>query len=330
MQPLAADSNAPGRFRHLLFLLPPLVLYALATLLFEASADPEKPFAPQLLAAVQAAGVPGLEQALAELKARFVWLAAAFLNIVVPVVAILYCIVTLRHSVGRGQLIVTAVLGAVLGGAILGQMVSGAGHKSVLYQLVFGFTYSILTHLGLFGVEFLQKVYVIIGLINVLAAIAPLFILMTTCATVASLAEEDDPDCLAMRARHLKGIIAVASVFLVVGVLHMSVWLRWTSSLMSDQALRSGLAGLASSVSAYWGVAFTTVLIGAYVPPALYLNKRAQSFAREAGQVMTREEAQQWLLERGLSFKLSNQMTQYVSIFAPILVAPLSATMNPG
>ncbi len=309
-------------------MLPPLLLYALAVVLFEASADPEKPFTPELLAAAQAGGVAGLGQALAELKARLVWLAAALINIVVPLAAMLYCIVAMRRLVGRGQVIVTAVIGAVLGAAILGQLAFGARQESVLYQLVFGFTYSILVHEGSFGDEFLQQVYVIIALINVLATIAPVFILMTTCATVASLAIEDDPEHMAMRASHLKEAIVVASVFLVVGVLHMSVWLGWASSLSNEPGLQSGLAGVAWSVSAYWGVAFTTMLIGAYVPPALYLRKRAQMLARESGQATTAEEAERWLSERGLSFKLSNQLTQYLSIIAPFLAAPLSATIG--
>ncbi|MDQ3773901.1 MAG: hypothetical protein M3461_05815 [Pseudomonadota bacterium] len=234
-------------------MLPPLLLYALAVVLFEASGDAEKPFTPQLLAAVQAGRVPGLVQALAELKARLVWFAAALLNIVVPLVAMLYCVVTLRRSVGRGQLFVTAAVGALIGAAILGQLAFGAGQGSVFYQLVFGFTYLTLMHEGGFGDEFLQKVYVIIALINVLATIPPVFILMTTCATVVFLAIEDDPENMAVRARNLKKVIVVASVFMVVGVLHMSVWLAWTSSLVSDPSLQSGLSGVAWSVSAYWG-----------------------------------------------------------------------------
>lgn len=328
MQPVAADSETLERFRHLLFLLPPLLLYVLAVVLFEASADPEKPFTPLLLKAVQAGAVPGVEQALAEIKARLAWLAAALLNIVVSLVAMIYSIVTLRRLVGPGQLIVTAVIGGLLGAGILGQLAFGAGQGSVMYQLVFGFTYSILTHAGGFGELFLQQVYVIIALINVLATSAPVFILMTTCATVASLAVEDEPEHMVVRARHLKEAIAVASAFLVVGVLHMSVWLGWTSSITNDPGLQSGLSGVASAVSAYWGVAFTIVLIGAYVPPALYLNKRAQALLRERGHAMTPEELEQWLSERGLSFKLSNQLTQYLSIMAPFLAAPLSATMR--
>jgi hypothetical protein len=78
----------------------------------------------------------------------------------------------------------------------------------------------------------------------------------------------------------------------------------------------------------FWGVAFTTVLIGAYVPSALYLNKRAQALVRERGQAMTPAETEQWLSERGLSFKLSNQLAQYWSIIAPFLAAPLSATIS--
>jgi len=328
MQHIVTDSETLERFRHLRFVLPPLLLYALAVVLFEASVDPERPFTPLLLQAVQPGGVPGVAQALVELKARLAWFAAALLTIVVSVVAMLYCVVTLRRLVGRGQLIVTATIGALLGAVILGQLAFGAGQRSAMYQLVFGFTYSILAHAGIFGEEFLHKVYAIIALINVLAAIAPVFILMTTCATVASLAIEDDPERMAVRARYLKQVTAVASVFLVVGVLHMGFWLGWTSSLTNDPGLQSRLSGVASSVSAFWGVAFTTVLIGAYVPSALYLNKRAQALLRERGQATTPAETEHWLSERGLSFKLSNQLAQCLSIVAPFLAAPLSATIS--
>jgi hypothetical protein len=287
--------------------------------------DPTNSIVPKLLAGLKVETVPDLKHFLIELRARYVWLAAALLNIIVPIVAIILSIATIRSYVKGAKLVWTVVIGLLLCVGNLGYLFYSAETKNALYQLVFGFTYDMLTRSGALSSMLLLHVYMIIALINVLAAITPILLLLAVCGILAlpQLTRNYDPMDLAQRMRRLKEIIYVGSAFLVIGILHMSMWLNWSSSLVSDPELSSGFSNLAWSVSAYWGVAFTLVLALTYVPSTVYLQIKARELITTGKKAMGAKEAEQWLTENGLSFTINNQLTQGISILAPILAGPI-------
>lgn len=93
--------DASRSVRRLVFLLPPLGFYFAAGILFEFSVDSGRPFIDQIMAITKNVGAWELQHDLAEEKARFVWLAAALLSIVVPVAAICFSIMTIHSRVAR-------------------------------------------------------------------------------------------------------------------------------------------------------------------------------------------------------------------------------------
>lgn len=316
--------------RRLVFLAPPLLLYFAAGLLFELSVDPERRFIDQILAITKDVAAPDLQHALAEVKARFVWFAAALLNIVAPIAAIAFSIAMIRTRAARVNLTWTVFIGVLLNVVTLGHLFYIVHTESILYRAVFGFTYDALSQSGLFSTEFLQSVYSVIFLINVLAALAPAFLLLAIYTTLDWREQpgEDELVELTVRMRRLKELISVGSAFLVVGVFHMSVWLKWTANLVSDPAVQAEVTGVALSISTYWGVAFSLVLIATYVPPAMFLHHRARALRMQGVDHSGLMEAEQWLNENGLSFKLNYQLPQLATILAPFVAAPLSATLN--
>jgi hypothetical protein len=328
-------SKMAGRKRlkpypQLQFLVPPLLVYLFASFLFEISVDPAVSILQKLLGVVRVEAVPDLQHLLVELKARYVWLASALLNIVIPVVSIIVSIMTIRIYVKGWKLVWTVIIGALLCISNLGYMLYGARIHNALYQLIFGFTYEMLIQSGMFSNVFLFHVYIIILIINILASVTPIILLLAVCATLHLPAApcDMDPISLAKRMRRLKEIINVGSAFLVFGILHMSMWLNWTASLVNDPALRSKIAGVAWSFSAYWGVAFTLVLTVTYVPSTVYLQNQALKKITRGKKAMEPKEAEQWLHEHGFSFTLSNQLIQCISILAPILAAPISSALK--
>jgi hypothetical protein len=182
----------------------------------------------------------------------------------------------------------------------------------------------------MFSDVFLLHVYIIILIINVLASITPIFLLLAVCATLHLPAGPGkvDPTQLALRMRRLKEVINIASAFLVFGILHMSMWLNWTASLVSNPVLKSKIAGVAWSFSAYWGVAFTLILTMTYVPATIYLQNRARELVTKGKMAAETDKAEKWLNEHGFSFTLGNQLLQCVSILAPILAAPISSALK--
>lgn len=228
---------------------------------------------------VKSGNTPDLQHLLVEFKVRYVWLASALLNIIIPIVAIIFSITVIRLYVTGINLAWTIIVGVLLCAGNLVYLAYSAKIQNALYQLVFGFTYNMLIRSQMFNDVFLLHVYTIVTAINIIAAITPILLLLAICGTL-HLPEAKgnvDPMLLILRMRKLKDIINLASAFLVFGVLHMSMWLNWTASLVSDPKLRSQVAGVAWSISAYWGVAFTLVLTLAYVPSSIYLQSRAEN-----------------------------------------------------
>jgi hypothetical protein len=317
--------------RELLYLAPPLLVYLFASFLFELSViDPAVSVIEKLAPAVKANATPDLPHLLIELKARYTWLASALLNIIIPVMSIIIAIFTIKLYLKRWQLAWTITIGTILCVGNIGYMLYGAQVKNALYELIFGFTYKMLIRSEMFSSVFLLHVYIIILIINILASVTPIILLLAVCATLhlPTAPCKLHPDYLAKRMRRLKEVINVGSAFLVFGILHMSMWLNWTASLVSDPALSSKISGVAWSISAYWGVAFTLVLATTYVPSTVYLQNQALKQITGGKTAMAPKEAEQWLNEHGFSFTLSNQLTQCISIMAPILAAPISSILK--
>ncbi len=315
--------------RELLYLVPPLLVYLFASFLFELSViDPTVSIIEKLAPAVKANATSDLPLLLTELKARYMWLASALLNIVIPVMSIIIAIFTIKLYLRRWQLAWTLVIGTILCVGNVGYLLYGAHVKNALYALVFGFTYKMLTRSQMFSNDFLLHVYIIILIINILAAVTPIILLLAVCATLRLPKEPCRPDILAKRMARLKEIINVGSAFLVFGILHMGLWLNWTASLVKDPALSAKIAGAAWSISAYWGVAFTLVLAATYVPSTVHLQNQTMKQITQGRNAMAPAEADKWLNEHGFSFTLSNQLTQCISIMAPILAAPISSILK--
>jgi hypothetical protein len=315
----------------LLFLLGPLLIYFLGSLLFELSFDPTYRLIDKLIDAAKSGATTDLKHILPEIKARYIWLASAILNIVIPVIAIIFSITTIKSYLKGIKLAWTIIVGVILCLGNLAFLHYNAKTGTALYNLVYGFTYKMLVQSKLFGQSFLLHIHTIISIINILAAITPIFLLLAVCATLALPAPTPtnrDPLELVLRMRRLKEVINIASAFLVFGVLHMNMWLNWSASLFSDATLSSKVSGAAWSIATYWGVTFTLILTVTYVPASAYLQKQARAGLTNGEMAREPQEAESWLHEHGLSFTLSNQLLQCISILAPFLAAPISNALK--
>jgi hypothetical protein len=318
-------------YPQLLFLLGPLLIYFFGSLLFELSVDPAYSLVNKLIEVAKAGATSDLNQVLIETKARYIWLASAILNIVIPVIAIIFSIATIKSYLKGIKLTWTIIIGAILCLGNLAFLRYNAQAGTALYNLVYGFTYKMLVQSKLFSQVFLLHIHAIILTINILATITPILLLLAVCATLALpplTAENHDPMELVLRMRRLKEVINIGSAFLVFGVLHMNMWLNWSASLFQDAALSAKVSGAAWSISTYWGVTFTLILTVTYVPASVYLQRKARAELTSGEMAKELTEAESWLHEHGFSFTLSNQLLQSISILAPFLAAPISNALK--
>ena len=318
-------------YPQLLFLLPPLLVYFFGSILFELSVDPAYPLINKLITVAKTGVTSDLSHVLVELKARYIWLASAILNIVIPIISIIFSVNTFRAYLKGVKLAWTVIIGVILCLGNLGFLLYSAKTETALYDLVFEFTYKMLMQSKLFSEAFLLHVHAIILTINILAAITPIFLLLAVCATLALpqvAHNNNDPMDLVLRMRRLKEVVNVGSAFLVFGILHMNMWLNWSASLFSDAILSSKVSGVAWSISTYWGVTFTLILTVTYVPATVYLQSKVRQQFTEGKMAQTSKETEQWLNEHGFSFTLSNQLLQCISILAPFIAAPISNALK--
>ena len=318
-------------YPQLLFLVPPLIVFLLGSLLFELSVDPAYHIVEKLTAMANIGGTPNLGHVLIETKARYTWLASAILSIVIPLISIIFSIITIKVYLRGVKLAWTVVLGVLLCLGNLFFLKYSAQTGAAIYSLIFGFTFKMLVQSKIYSQVFLLHIYAIIFTINILAAVTPIFLLMAVCATLALPAitsHNNEPLDLVLRMRRLKEVINVASAFLVFGILGMNMWLNWSASLFSDPALSSKVSGVAWSISTYWGVTFTLILTVTYVPATAYLQNKARKQITREKTALETTEIEQWLNEHGFSFTFSNQLLQCISILAPFLAAPISNALK--
>jgi hypothetical protein len=163
-------------------------------------------------------------------------------------------------------------------------------------------------------------------IINFLAAITPVFLLLTVSAILALPAIPHiihNPNDIILRMHKLKDLVNVGSVFLVFGILHMNMWLNWAAGLFGDSKLNNYISGVAWSISTYWGVTFTLVLAVTYLPASAYLQIKAREQITRGEITKESKEVEEWLKENGVSFTFSNQVIQFIAIMSPFLATPI-------
>jgi hypothetical protein len=313
-------------YPQLLFLIPPLFVYIMANILFELSVDPLQPFINKLIELEKYRMIFNLNNSLIELKARYIWLAAAFLNIVIPIATIIISTLLIIYYLKGKKLIWTFAIGMIFCFSSLAALTYSAHAKTALFELVFGFTYNNLYQSNHYSQDFLSNIKKIIMVINFLAAITPVFLLLAGCAILALPAIPyiiHDPNDIILRMHKLKDLVNVGSVFLVFGILHMNMWLNWAAGLFGDSKLSNYVSGVAWSISTYWGVTFTLLLAVTYLPASAYLQIKAREQISRGELAKETREVEEWLKENGLSFTFSNQIIQFIAIMSPFLATPI-------
>ncbi|MGB0911425.1 MAG: hypothetical protein ACPGYT_13765, partial [Nitrospirales bacterium] len=222
---------------YLLFLLPTLFVYLLASILFEVSFTTNILDLPSTIGAHIASQDMGqLSFKLLEMKARYIWFATTVVNLVVCLYAGVLCSTIIYRSHSGKRLVIVKAIGSVLIIAGIVSLLYSAMTRNAMFQLIYHFSFHTLQATGIYETTFLNHIDWLLALANTLAVIVPCIVLL---AAVSTLAPSLDPhhDHLAhltTQMRHLKGVLNAGSALLVVGILNMSAWHRWPAGLLSD------------------------------------------------------------------------------------------------
>ncbi len=309
-------------------IVPPLIVLALGTLLFEICAPA---YLSKVMVSLQSliGETQNLTTHLAEIRARYIWLSTVCFNLVVPIYAIAVCTLIIAQVPVRRQLITLLIIGALLiisGCSILAFEIKSEG---AVYRLIYGFAYFSLKHSGHFDVDFINQVRLVISSLNILSFIAPVFVLIAAASILASSGDKNQSNAaqIVIQMRQIKNIINVGSALLVSGIIHTNAWLQWPISLVAEPQIHKAFSEAVMVIVLFWGTTFTLMLFMLAAPSIAYLSNQAHVLSQlelKAGRIT---DPQKWLKNQGLSHTSGEQFSQVIAILAPLLAGPVGAAI---
>jgi hypothetical protein len=315
--PLTADER-----RHLWWAVPPLAVLFVANLFFELAGGGYARVGAQVLATTAAKGDTARDAVGA--AAAISW----------ATLALVYLCVSAGATVGAWRIINERVQGRArrpftlftIGATVLGLMNLVAVNVTQSPLLaVFAVTFDALVTSSAIGPARVAVIGAVVALINVMSVLVPALLLAAAAASALPPVAGWNETTLSRRALQVRHIVALAAAFMVAGVLHMGAWTHWVGASL-QAAGDVALDQVAVTVTLFWGTTFTLMIASFYLPVAVRLGELAEAIMDDAGIALA--ERPKWLAERGLSFRLSEQLPQIAAMAAPVLAGPLSAAIG--
>jgi hypothetical protein len=307
---------APGELPLLTIGLLPVAVLALGHFLFDLVGAPFARHAIELVRSTTAEVPRDMA-----IEAGKVWAATAFLYLVVGCGALGFLVHLLRSRVrGRAALpfLALAALLGVVGVAHLIRVDSARQPLSAIFYL----TFDSLQRTTLLEATRLAGLRRVLDVINLMSVVVPAVFCAFLPASLLRPPQGWTGEVLAARIKDGRQFGAIASTFLVTGVLHMYAWMQWSAVLL----MRKELAPLATSVVFYWSCVFTTMIAALYIPLLVILHAKAETLIDRLAVPV--EGRRQWLSDHGLSYSAIAQLPQLAAIFAPLLSAPFSQLLR--
>ncbi len=317
-----------SRHGYWLILLPPLFVLVLASILFELSMHTNSMEWLTILSThIASQDFSPIQSKLIEMKVRYIWLATVLINFVVCLYAASLGGIIIYRSHTQKRLMTVTIIGSILIIVGLISLIVSSATGNALYKIIYYFSFSTLQATGLYSQTFLGHVEFLLLAINILAVIVPSIVLLAAASALAPSPKQTDDDLthLTTQMRHLNGVLNMGSALLVGGILHMSAWLRWPTSLLNDPTELAALSETVLSITIFCGATFTLMLIATYGPAASYLSAQARHLAELAQQAGTIKDADRWLHDNHLSVTLGEQLPQISAILGPVLAGPVGS-----
>ncbi|MEQ1531109.1 MAG: hypothetical protein ABL925_17475 [Methylococcales bacterium] len=314
-----------NRYAYILIALIPVSIYAMGYGLFEINVESSLNIK-KLIVAVIKDQTNSYATALTEYRYRILWLSSCMLSITAYLVALTWSIAIICRCCYRAQVIKIIAVGLIIMAMTLLQIIQ-ADSQSAMFNNIFDTTVQALKVSVLIPPALLQKVVVIISIINVLAAVTPVFILIAICSSIAKPLTPTglQPAFFVTRMKYLNQGIMMGSLVMLFGIIHMVAWLQWPTTLFANNELNKMALETFSTISQYWGITFTLVLICLYASATLYWHSQTRASLLA---MQTNLDIDQWLAEHGFTLSWQKHVLQLSSMMTPFLAGSFSGGLQ--
>lgn len=317
-----------SEMKMLYFALPPLLVYilALAILEFGGLGFPEANPFPSLL--IDASG--SASASLGMNHARVNWMSSVLMFGALACAVLAASLVIMHGALSKREFRIFLMVGAGLAvGGIIQLLISSRPGSSV--GLIFRITHSVMQASGRFDDDDLKSIKDLVGLVNILAATVPAFVILAGCSLLAMPSNRlvaDPRPFLRRRMSQLKTITDLGSALLVTGALHLLLWLRWPIVFTHDVTLQKAIGEWALSMTLYCGTAYSLMIAAFFIPCSWALARNAERLLRQALPECSETELHDWLDKYGFSVAPIRQLPQVIATLAPMLAGPIGSAIT--
>ncbi|WP_374089481.1 hypothetical protein [Methylomicrobium lacus] len=314
-----------NRNAHLLIAMVPVLIYFVSCFLFELNGKSSLTIKNLIVDEVKK-HPSTISYAFIEYKSQILWLSSSLLSIIAYGVALIWSSIIFARCCRPAHSIHLLVAGtAIISFNLL--LLIKADSTNAIYNHIFDTTYQALRVCPLISLTMLNMVHHVILLINLLATVAPVFILIAISCAIASPTDTENLDLkfFVDRMNYLKQGIMIGSLILLFGLIHMDVWMQWPVELIEAPDIKDKVQSSLVVISQFWGIAYSLILISFYATAVYFWRYRTSLYLVLSS---PQTDISAWLDDNGFTFSWHKHVLQIGTMLTPFLAGSLRTGLD--
>lgn len=195
---------------------------------------------------------------------------------------------------------------------------------------IFSFTFDSLSSSKLFTTNELFIIHTTLDVVNFIAFVVVPFVIMAGCCSMRQIPMTTliGPEYILYQSGQLKKLVTGASAIMVIGIIHMQLWLNWPLTFIEKSQETALLESINLAVCQYWGVTYTLSIAALYLPTANYLSDQAKITIENGKDEKLKQDPSKWLIENKMILSPAAQLPQIIAVIAPMLVGSFGSTLS--
>jgi len=264
-----------------------------------------------------------------EIKARLLWATSVMVYFFITIGFGAFIWDLLRSSETKLTLLFFTIIAIVISVVETSYLLSVESTVSPIAS-IFNFTFDTLSGSGYFTLNQLFIVHTTLDIINLISFLVVPFGLVAGCCIMHKipLTLHKDAEFFLGRSEQLKKLITAGSAVMVIGVIHMQLWLNWPLAFLDGTEKITQLKSITVLICQYWGVSYSLIIAALYIPAASYLSNQAKLALQQEGNREQRQDPSIWLIENHMMFSPITSLPQILTVIAPMLVGTFSSSLS--
>jgi hypothetical protein len=312
------------------FFFPPLITFILGNVLFECLAFNLLKLNQTLIFQLPDVNSMSSEIKLYEIKARLLWATSVMLYFFIIIRFAVFIWSTFNTCATKLTILFFTLLASSLFLIEAYYLTHISPSKSPIAS-IFHLTFTTLSTSGLFTSVQLSTLENTLNILNLTALLTVPFGITAGCCIMHHIpfTQRKEPEYFLNRSTQLKELMTLSSAVMVIGIIHMQLWLSWPLSLVPQSKEITQLSAIILVICQYWGVFYSLVIASLYYPSANYLSQQAKIALLQSDNQTLRENPSTWLTENNMQLSLtSSSFSQIIIVIAPMLAGSLGSTFS--